>query len=99
MLFKNEDQSVFSTAQLKMGRGASGKLVTEVNRQMANSASHADLAVIDGSPGIGCPRDFIVKRRRYGLDRCRAVRIGYQRYGTVYRHRGKVQSPNGRFAS
>ncbi len=55
MLFKNEDQSVFSTAQLKMGSGASGKLVTEVKRQMANSASHADLAVIDGSPGIGCP--------------------------------------------
>ncbi len=54
-LYQNEDQSVFSTAQLKMGSGTSGKLVTEVKRQMTAAASHAELAVIDGSPGIGCP--------------------------------------------
>lgn len=55
MLYKNKDQSVFSTAQLKMGSGTSGKLVTEVKRQLTDAVSHAELAVIDGSPGIGCP--------------------------------------------
>lgn len=44
----------FSTAQLKMGRGNSGKLVTAVKNQLAKN-SDAELAVIDGSPGIGCP--------------------------------------------
>ncbi|MEL7657621.1 MAG: ATPase, partial [Bacillota bacterium] len=53
--YENDDNSVFSTAQLKMGSGTSGKLVTEVKRQLTTSPSHADLAIIDGSPGIGCP--------------------------------------------
>ncbi|NLV85756.1 MAG: 4Fe-4S binding protein [Clostridiales bacterium] len=44
----------FSTAQLKMGSGNSGLLVTEVKKQM-KSAAAADFAIIDGSPGIGCP--------------------------------------------
>ncbi len=48
-------QEVFSTAQLKMGSGTSGKLVTEVKRQMKSAAVDAKLAIIDGSPGIGCP--------------------------------------------
>lgn len=50
------DNKVFSTAQLKMGSGTSGMLVTEVKKQM-RAASGADIkfAVIDGSPGIGCP--------------------------------------------
>ncbi|MHC1692524.1 MAG: ATP-binding protein [Sphaerochaetaceae bacterium] len=48
--------TVFSTAQLEMGSGTSGKLVTEVKKQMVNqSAGKAPLAIIDGSPGIGCP--------------------------------------------
>ncbi|MFI3312953.1 MAG: 4Fe-4S binding protein [Eubacteriales bacterium] len=46
--------SVFSTAKLKMGRGNSGKLVTEVKGNLTKNAT-ADLAIIDGSPGIGCP--------------------------------------------
>lgn len=46
---------VFSTAQLKMGRGNSGKLVTEVKTALIKNADTADIAVIDGSPGIGCP--------------------------------------------
>ncbi len=54
MLYKN-DQRVFSTAQLKMGSGASGKLVTAVKNQIVQEASDAELAIIDGSPGIGCP--------------------------------------------
>lgn len=47
--------SVFSTATLKMGRGNSGKLVTEVKMAMQKYAPETELAIIDGSPGIGCP--------------------------------------------
>lgn len=46
---------VFSTAALKMGRGNSGKLVTEVKMAMLKHAPETPLAIIDGSPGIGCP--------------------------------------------
>lgn len=46
---------VFSTAMLKMGRGNSGKLVTNVKKTMLKHAKDAELAIIDGSPGIGCP--------------------------------------------
>lgn len=52
MLYK--DDVVFSTAELKMGSGNSGMLVTEVKKQMKKNST-ADLAIIDGSPGIGCP--------------------------------------------
>lgn len=45
---------MFSTAKLKMGRGNSGKLVTEVKKQLPADTSER-IAVIDGSPGIGCP--------------------------------------------
>ncbi|MDD3106243.1 MAG: ATP-binding protein [Bacilli bacterium] len=54
MLYKNDNRN-FSTAQLKMGSGTSGKLVSEVKKQMKEFAIDADLAIIDGSPGIGCP--------------------------------------------
>ncbi len=53
MLYVNG--TVFSTAELKMGSGTSGKLVTEVKKQMKSAAIETDLAIIDGSPGIGCP--------------------------------------------
>lgn len=53
VLYKNH--TVFSTAQLKMGSGTSGLLVTEVKRQLLQAAGAAELAIIDGSPGIGCP--------------------------------------------
>lgn len=46
---------VFADAQLRMGRGNSGKLVTEVKRALYDSAGEAELAIIDGSPGVGCP--------------------------------------------
>lgn len=46
---------VFSTAALKMGRGNSGKLVTAVKQAMEKHAPVTNLAIIDGSPGIGCP--------------------------------------------
>ena len=48
-------ETVFSTATLKMGRGNSGKLVTDVKLAMLKAAPECDLAIIDGSPGIGCP--------------------------------------------
>lgn len=54
-LFLYEGEQVFSTAMLKMGRGNSGKLVTEVKKNMLKKASDTELAIIDGSPGIGCP--------------------------------------------
>lgn len=54
MLYTDED-TVFSTAQLKMGSGTTGMLVTEVKKQMKSVPVQAEIAIIDGSPGIGCP--------------------------------------------
>ncbi len=48
-------ERVFSTARLKMGRGNSGKLVTNVKMSLLKNAPECELAIIDGSPGIGCP--------------------------------------------
>ncbi len=53
MLYSDEEE-VFSTAQLKMGSGTSGMLVTEVKKQMKSVAANSYFAIIDGSPGIGC---------------------------------------------
>jgi len=53
MLYKND--FTFSTAQLKMGSGTSGKLVTEVKKQLDLAEINTKIAIIDGSPGIGCP--------------------------------------------
>lgn len=50
-----ENERVLSTAQLKMGRGNSGKLVTEVKFSLFSNMQKDSLAIIDGSPGIGCP--------------------------------------------
>lgn len=60
------ESSVFSTATLKMGSGTSGKLVTEVKKALITgvkkniekerfSEEDVAVAIIDGSPGIGCP--------------------------------------------
>jgi MinD superfamily P-loop ATPase len=51
-LYKNDH--VFSTAELLMGSGNSGLLVTQVKKDLTDNAD-AKLAIIDGSPGIGCP--------------------------------------------
>ncbi|NMP37205.1 MAG: 4Fe-4S binding protein [Clostridiales bacterium] len=48
-------ECVFCTAELKMGRGNSGKLVSTVKSTLQKNAHDAPLAIIDGSPGIGCP--------------------------------------------
>lgn len=54
-----EQDHIFSTAQLKMGNGNSGMLVTQVKKRMRRAVKtsdlDADVAIIDGSPGIGCP--------------------------------------------
>lgn len=59
MVYKNSSE-VFSTAELAMGNGASGKLVTQVRKNLYNSINSKkgkddELLIIDGSPGIGCP--------------------------------------------
>lgn len=46
---------IFSSAHLKMGNGASGKLVTEVRKNLFSKLTREELVIIDGSPGIGCP--------------------------------------------
>ncbi len=57
---------VFSSAELHMGSGASGKLVSAVRKQLydvvgkrtvsgTSSGSRERLVILDGSPGIGCP--------------------------------------------
>lgn len=55
----SKDDEVFSTAKLKIGSGTSGKLVAGVKKQMLDGAKAAgvdsELAIVDGSPGIGCP--------------------------------------------
>ena len=54
MLYKDEDRT-FSTAKLKTGSGSSGKLVTAVKKQLKDNSENPEFAIIDGSPGIGCP--------------------------------------------
>ncbi len=49
------DNYIFSTAELDMGSGNSGKLVTEVKTQLKDNLTDEPLIIIDGSPGIGCP--------------------------------------------
>lgn len=52
-LYKNSN--IFSTAELKIGSGNSGLLVTEVKNRMKSDEIKSKLEIIDGSPGIGCP--------------------------------------------
>lgn len=56
-LMLSRGTKTFATAKLKMGRGTSGKLVAEVKKTMKDNAvaGENDIAIIDGSPGIGCP--------------------------------------------
>lgn len=57
LLYRGE--RVFSTATLKMGSGTSGKLVTQVKKNLLQEVKEKkikeELLIIDGSPGIGCP--------------------------------------------
>ena len=49
------DPALFSGAQLIMGNGATGKLVTEVRKNLSQKMSGQQLIILDGPPGIGCP--------------------------------------------
>ncbi len=49
------DEERFSTATLTMGSGTTGKLVSEVKRQLKETTQEREVAILDGSPGIGCP--------------------------------------------
>lgn len=54
MTYQNDH--VFATAKLAIGAGNTGLLVTEVKNNMKDAADEETAwAVIDGSPGIGCP--------------------------------------------
>ena len=52
LLYK--DESCFTTARRTLGSGISGKLVTEVKKELLRVADES-FCIIDGSPGIGCP--------------------------------------------
>lgn len=52
-VFKNN--KLFSTAKLNMGSGNSGKLVSQVKKNLDDNIVDEKIAIIDGSPGIGCP--------------------------------------------
>ncbi|MFA6661651.1 MAG: 4Fe-4S binding protein, partial [Bacilli bacterium] len=45
----------FATAKLRMGSGASGKLVSKVKENLRSGVITDDIAIIDGTPGLGCP--------------------------------------------
>ncbi len=49
------EAGTFSTAELQIGSGASGRLVSEVRTNLYGAAKGECLAILDGSPGIGCP--------------------------------------------
>ncbi len=51
-----QNDHVFATAELSIGAGNTGLLVTEVKNNMKNASSEdTEWAILDGSPGIGCP--------------------------------------------
>ncbi len=52
-VFKTD--KLFSTAKLTMGSGNSGKLVSQVKKNLDDNIKDEPIAIIDGSPGIGCP--------------------------------------------
>lgn len=48
------DRGTFSHARLEIGAEGSGKLVTEVRKNLADFQQDEEWTLIDGSPGIGC---------------------------------------------
>lgn len=62
-----QNNHVFSTAELNMGSGTSGKLVTQVKQNLNTHVPKTEQAVIDGSPGIGCPVIASVSGAQYVL--------------------------------
>jgi len=54
-IFLYEEDKVFATAELNMGSGNSGLLVTKVKKNIQDYVKDDGLVIIDGPPGIGCP--------------------------------------------
>ncbi len=54
-LLYHTSSGIFSTAELKIGSGASGRLVSEVRARLYSAVKNEPLVILDGSPGIGCP--------------------------------------------
>lgn len=54
LMYFADDRRMFSTAQLRIGAGTSGKLVTAVKDRVKESSA-TELTIVDGPPGIGCP--------------------------------------------
>lgn len=55
LIARGNDARFYSGATLTMGSGNSGKLVSAVKARLAAAGKAGRVAVIDGSPGIGCP--------------------------------------------
>lgn len=55
LFLAQDEKHTLATAKLKMGKGNSGKLVTEVKKKIYRQMKLTDHCIIDGSPGIGCP--------------------------------------------
>lgn len=49
------DSPLLVSAELEIGRGNSGKLVTAVKNEAVKRRKNEELMIIDGAPGIGCP--------------------------------------------
>jgi MinD superfamily P-loop ATPase len=54
LLYRNRT-AVFSTAQLNVGSGTTGKVVAAVKTQLSEHAPECEFTITDGSPGTGCP--------------------------------------------
>lgn len=55
LIARGDAARFYSGATLQMGSGNSGKLVSAVKKRLANAGCAGPIAVLDGSPGIGCP--------------------------------------------
>jgi MinD superfamily P-loop ATPase len=53
-MVSDTDYGTFAHAQLDIGAEGSGKLVTAVRKKVFDNQEREPIALIDGSPGIGC---------------------------------------------
>lgn len=49
------DKGIISRSEMEIGADGSGKLVTLLRKNCRKFAGNEKLAIVDGSPGIGCP--------------------------------------------
>ena len=89
-------ESVFVTAELKMGRGNSGKLVSDVKSTLYEGRPADRVFHYRRFPRYRLPRDRVHERRGSCADRNRALRIRYQRSGTHFQNRRRVSNEDRR---